>query len=262
LTSDGAAASALAENGPFAINVGDFTGSGLENYDIAAVSGALVIGTTITPPQIDTPIPGVGTIPNPPDTITIGFPGDISVGDGTDTGGTQQRGSNGTGTGADQNLPAAEQALVTVDAESSELETAIQSCGSADQDFTNYMACLSESLDTYANALDQISNDLPAGFENVSAVIQNARVGVDTAAARAQRRLATATTDTERRAIRRDAVNEARGAINEAKEEIRKAITLIRADDPEVAEVQRQTGARIVQAFDTVDSELVRAVEL
>jgi len=74
--------------------------------------------------------------------------------------------------------------------------------------------------------------------------------------------LATATTDAQRRAIRSDAVNEARGAIDTAKAEIRKAISLIRADDPEVTAVQRNTGARIVQAFDTVETSLVRAVEL
>lgn len=159
-------------------------------------------------------------------------------------------------------MPQAEANGEAVDTISTELEQQVQTCGSADQDFDNYMTCLSASLDTYSNALDEIVNDLPAGLETVSATVRTASDNVKAAAARAQRRLAGATTDTQRRAIRRDAVNEARGAINEAKSEIRKAISLIRADDPEVAAIQRDTGARIIQAFDVVESSLVRAVEL
>jgi len=260
ITSAGADAGALAEDGPFAITVDSFVGTGLGNYDIASVAGTFTVDgviDTITPPQLNPVGGGNSTLPNPADPITIAFPGNS----GTDLGAVQERGGQ-SGGGAQQSPADASDALVAVESVSGDLEAAIQTCGNADQDFTNYMACLSESLDTYANALDQISNDLPAGFENVSAVIQNARVGVDAAAARATRRLATASSDAERQSIRRDAINEARGAIDEAKTEIRKAISLIRADDPEVAAIQRDTGARIVQAFDTVDSELVRAVEL
>ncbi|KIN70289.1 Filamentous hemagglutinin outer membrane protein [Sulfitobacter noctilucae] len=254
LSSEGADATAQADDSPFAITIGDVSGSGLTNYDIATVDGAFTVTQTIIPPVINPNPSGGPSINNPPDRINISFP-DAS---GT-PGGIQSRPG---GAGPQQSLPDAEATFEAVDDISDSLELAVQSCGSADQDFANYMACLSESLDTYSNALDEIANDLPSGLETVSATIRTARDAVDAAAARATRRLATATTDAQRRAIQRDAVNEARGAIDTAKTEIRKAISLIRADDPEVAAVQRQTGARIVQAFDAVDSSLARAVDL
>ncbi|WP_281993029.1 MBG domain-containing protein [Sulfitobacter geojensis] len=253
LSSDGAAADATTDDSPFVITVGDVNGSGLDNYDISTVNGSFIVQNTIAPPAI-TPPPGGGTtVFNPRDNINISFP------DGDGDGGIQT--NRGTG-GPTQTLQQAEETGAIVDTISTELEQQVQSCGSADQDFDNYMTCLSASLDTYSNALDQISNDLPNGLETVSATIRTASDEIKAAAARAQRRLATATTDAQRRAIRSDAVNEARGAIDTAKSEIRKAISLIRADDPEVTAVQRNTGARIVQAFDTVETSLVRAVEL
>ncbi|MEP5729449.1 MAG: MBG domain-containing protein [Sulfitobacter sp.] len=253
LTSDGAAAAAQIVDSPFDILVGAVTGSGLDNYEIATVNGLLTVENLITPPEINPIPPGGNSLPNPTDIISIGFPGGGGI-----TGNVQ----NDPGVGPQQDLPDAQQTLDVVDTISTELELAVQSCGSADQDFTNYMACLSESLDTYANALDEIANDLPAGLETVSATIRTASQEVKAATARATRRLASATSEAERRAIRRDAITEARNAISTAKEEIRKSISLIRADDPEVQAIQQRTGARIVQAFDTVDTALVRAVEL
>ena len=253
LTSAGAAEEALIDDSPFAIVVGDLTGSGLDNYDVTTVDGTLTVANITSTPEVNPREPGSSTLPNPTDVISIAFPGtDI------DPGNVQSRGESA----AQQSLAEAEATFEVVDDISTELELAIQSCGSADQDFTNYMACLSASLDTYANALDQIANDLPSGLETVSATIRTARQEVQAAAARAQSRLAGATSEAERQAIRREAIAEARGALDNAKEEIRKAITLIRADDPAVEAVQVRTGNRIIQAFDTVDSSLARAVEL
>ncbi len=258
LTSAGAAATASAANSPYVIAVGTLTGSGLGNYTIAAAAGVMTV-TNVVPGPIPNPIgPGNVLLPNPTDTINIGYTGLFSGAQGNPA---QNNSTRGLG-GPQQSLSDAEATLDVVDTISSEVELAVQSCGAADQDFANYMACLSDSLDTYANALDQIATDLPSGLETVSATIRTAAEEVKAATARATRRLATATTDAQRRAIQRDAVNEARSAINNAKTEIRKAISLIRADDPEVETVQRKTGARIIQAFDTVDTALVRAASL
>ena len=259
LTSDGAAIAALAEDSTFDILVGDVSGTGLDNYEIATVNGTFTVQNLITAP-IPNPIPhGGNSLPNPPDRIDISFafPGDA----GTGRTSTPQERGGGTG-GPGQTLPQAKATLGVVDTISTEMEQQAETCGSGDQDFSSFMTCLSESLDTYANALDEIANDLPSGLETVSATIRTARDEIRAAAAKAQTRLAGATTAAERRAIQRAAIDEARGAISKAKTEIRKAISLIRADDPEVAAVQRQTGARIVRVFDTVDSALVRAVEL
>lgn len=274
LSSPGAAAEAQADDGPFAITVGEASGSGLNNYTITPEPGTFTV-QNIPPEQPVNPEPpattGNGTLINPTDTITIGFTSEqvpltgpnASIGIGTTTAEQEASTTAAVQVGrSTQTLEQAEENAALVEALSTEVELAVQSCGTSDQDFSSYMACLAESLDTYANALDDIVNDLPPEFEQVSAVIRQARDGVSAAGARAEARLATATTEAQRIAIRRDAINEARGAIANAQNEIRKAINLIRADDPELAAVQRQTGARIVQAFDTIDTELVRAVEL
>ncbi|MFC6640066.1 MBG domain-containing protein [Sulfitobacter sediminilitoris] len=255
LTSDGAAAEASVDDSPFDILIGELTGTGVDNYDVTRVNGVFTVDNIVVPPTVNPMPPWSSTLPNPTDRLTLSLFTSQNRADPV-------QGNVQGFDGPQQSLGDARTTLALVDSLSSDLELAVRSCGSADQDFTNYMACLSESLDTYANALDEIVNDLPPGLENVAATIRTARDGVNAAAARAQRRLAGATSASERRAIRRDALTEARGAINQAQDEIRKAITLIRADDPEVAAVQRNTGARIIQAFDTVDSELARAVEL
>ena len=71
-----------------------------------------------------------------------------------------------------------------------------------------------------------------------------------------------ATTEAERRAIERDAVIEARAALAVATTEIGKAITLIRADDPELTRIYRAQGNAILASVEQVDNELQRAVGL
>ncbi|MEW9922276.1 MBG domain-containing protein, partial [Marimonas sp. MJW-29] len=255
LTSAGAAAEASIEDSPFDILIGDLTGTGISNYDVDRVNGIFTVDNIVVPPEMNPTPPWIDTLPNPTDTITRSLFTSQNRADPV------QESVQGTG-GPQQSVGDAQNTLALVDASSTELELSVRSCGSPDQDFTNYMACLAESLDTYSNALDQIANDLPAGLENVSATIRTARDGVNAAAARAQRRLAAATSDAQRSAIRAEALAEARGAVQQAQREIRRAISLVRSDDPELQAVQRDTGARIIQAFDVIDSELARAVEL
>ncbi len=248
LFSEGAAEEALAEESPFVIEISEISGEGLENYEVALVEGSFEVREeAIPPPPIDPPV--ITPPPNPEDEVEIVFPG---------PGGEGQVGGSPSTPGLQQS----QDTLEIVDQASDEFEQAVQSCGAPDQDFERFMACLSASLDTYANALDEIANDLPRGMETVAATIQTARAGVDAATVRARARLAGASSEAERQAIRRDAVNEARAAIDTAKEEIRKSISLIRAEDPAVAQVQRATVQRVVTAFDRVDTQLVRAAEL
>jgi hypothetical protein len=75
-------------------------------------------------------------------------------------------------------------------------------------------------------------------------------------------RLATATSDVERDTIRIDAVNEARAALTNASNEIRKAIALVRVEDPELALIQRATINQTASALDTVGISLARATGL
>ena len=125
-----------------------------------------------------------------------------------------------------------------------------------------YLGCLSGSLGKFANVLDNIDVNLSPGMSNVASIVQDARVKIDQARTRARSRLENAVSDAERQTIRRDEINEARAALSTAANEIRKAILLVRADDPELATVQRATVIAVANAIDSVGIKLSRAVDL
>jgi hypothetical protein len=89
-----------------------------------------------------------------------------------------------------------------------------------------------------------------------------ARQGIDAARARAETRLEGVTDPAERRRIERQAIGEARAALSTARGEVTKAITLIRADDPALADAYRAQAQTVLAAIDSVDLELQRAVGL
>jgi hypothetical protein len=96
-------------------------------------------------------------------------------------------------------------------------------------------------------------------MEAVSASIEVARQGIDRARARAERRLAGVTDPAERRRIEREALGEARDALSTATDEVTKAIALIRADDPALADAYRAQSRTVLVALRSVDLELRRA---
>ena len=257
LASEGAPANASADGSPYVVTADNAQGDGLSNYTITYVAGEMTVTPGSTPPVIVdniprppvTPEPG---LPNPVDTITIdiGTPGSPNVIDTSGPRVVNNPGSTPTET------------FAKVDDAASLLEIAAESCSQSDADVTRYLACLSDALDDFANKLDEISTDLPPGMENVAQIVRDARRNIDSARARAETRLATATTQAERDDIRRDAINEARGAIATASAQIREAITLVRADDPELARVQTATINRVAEAVDTVGIQMSRAVGL
>ena len=246
LASDGA--EAIAGVGTYAITSGDAVGLGLANYDITYVAGQM----EVTPSRLDTlPRPPVlvsTTLPNPEDAILI----PVGVAE------TPTVGPALTSAG----MLAAEDVLAQVDQIATVLEIAAQNCAQSDADVGRYLACLSDALDAFADRLDEISTDLPPGMENVAEIVRDARRSIDDSRSRAEQRLAAATSDAERAAIRADAIGEARQAISGASTEIRKAIALVRAEDPELARVQSATITRVVEAVDSVGIELSRAVGL
>lgn len=281
LNSDGAAAGAFAADSPFSIEItaGSAVGVGLDNYDIALVDGVLDIdGAGIVPGgegdgEIPTPPVFNGfPLPNPTDTITL--PGDTglpAIGTSlTPAGRTQTTtagGSEGPTGSADPltrsvDLGNAEVALGKAEEVSETLESEANACDQSSGDVTRYLACLSDALDDFSNELDEIAVDLPPGMQNVGRIVQDARVRIDAARTRAQSRLARAGSAAERQAIRADAFNEAQAALSDASTEIRKAISLVRADDPELATVQRATIVAVADAVDSVGIKLSRAVEL
>ena len=156
----------------------------------------------------------------------------------------------------------ARETLATVQGISSTLEIASASCSESSGNVDRYLACLSDALDDFANELDAISTELPPGMEGVARIVRDARQNVAAARTRASARLAGATSQAERDAITREAVGEAREALSTAATEIRKAISFVRADDPELASIQRATITTVAAAVDSVGIELSRATGL
>ena len=222
---------------------GPFTGIEESNYDITFVDGALtvVVASEPPPPPDPNPDPG-GGLPNPIDVITGADDATAAIGD---TGDTQ----------------IAESVLEIVGSVSDQLEADAVNCRE-EEGATTYLNCLVEALDQYAEALDSIRDGLPPELQSVADTIVDLRNQIDAARATAEIRLQGATTAAERAAIEAEAINTARAAVQSAAAEIQLAIGLIRADDPELAAVQIETGNLIVEALQTVDTELARAVEL
>ncbi|MWD29015.1 filamentous hemagglutinin N-terminal domain-containing protein [Aquicoccus sp. SCR17] len=250
LSSDGASAEAPASESPYTIYIDGPEGEGLENYDITLVEGNMYVGSTEPHNPPPPPPPGF-VVPNPPDQVNVSLTGlDSSPGTPVASGG-----------GA-RSVEQAEQTLGLVRTIAGTLEQSASACSGGGGDVSRVLECLSNALGDFADSLDDVSTDLPPGMENVARIVQDARRGVDAARARAESRLASATTDAERQAIRDDALREAQAAVGNAATEIRKAITLVRADDPELAQLQRETITTVAAAVDSVNIELSRAVGL
>jgi hypothetical protein len=96
----------------------------------------------------------------------------------------------------------------------------------------------------------------------VARIVDAAKAGVDRARTRAVQRLAGATTEAEREAIRRDAWTEAETAMTSAATEIRKTIALVRVEDPELASIQQAQITTVADAMDSVAITLSRVADL
>ena len=256
LSSDGADAQAAATASPFDIRAQAAQGDGLENYRIVYESGTLTVTAAPQEDPVVTPVPTpFFDLPNPNDTIVLSLFGEDN------TGGIAVR--SGTGGPANNAVSAqARETLATVQGISSTLEIASASCSESSGNVDRYLACLSDALDDFANELDAISTELPPGMEGVARIVRDARQNVAAARTRASARLAGATSQAERDAITREAVGEAREALSTAATEIRKAISFVRADDPELASIQRATITTVAAAVDSVGIELSRATGL
>ncbi|MEM9247610.1 MAG: MBG domain-containing protein, partial [Pseudomonadota bacterium] len=258
LFSAGADAEASADDSPFEIALSNPVGRGLSNYAITEESGSLTVAAEDDRPDVIVP-PRQPNLPTQGDTrITDGNGGDSgAIGGGT----TSTEGTVATQTGA-QSIEVAESVLAVIDRASSDLEAAVSSCRESDLLVTDFLGCVSASLDTFSASLDPANLDLPQELASVSAAVIVARQGVDAARARAVSRLAGVTDQAERRQIELDAVAEARSALQTAGAEVTKAIGLLRADDPELASVYRAQADTVIAALNSVEVDLQRAVGL
>ncbi|WP_418024725.1 MBG domain-containing protein [Paracoccus sp. TD-10] len=152
--------------------------------------------------------------------------------------------------------------LTRLAALSDEVSQMIDACSQHEGQAEDMLACLSRALDRYSSALDELSAELPPSMQTVSAILRQASAEIGAARSRAMDRLATAGSEAERRAIRRDALREASQAIAGARAEIVKQIELLRVEDPELARAHARQEGLILATVEKADAVLVRAVGL
>lgn len=231
-----------AKDGTYVIQPGSAQGFGLSNYVISYAAGELVVGSGFFRP----PLNKFKAPPNPRDRIG-----------GGDSANWRDGGESSNRSRSTRETLGLFRRFNTL------LDARLKNCSAlADSDINAYLSCLSEALAQFAASLDEIATDLPPGLENVARIIDTARTQVDNARTRAETRLQSATSDTERAAIRLDAIAEARGAVQTAAVEIRKAIALVRVEDPELADLQRTQILNTATALEAADIELSRVVGL
>ncbi|MFV0359852.1 filamentous hemagglutinin N-terminal domain-containing protein [Tropicimonas sp.] len=267
LQSAGAAPGALISDSPYAITqIGDGSpeGSGLSTRGISNYTFEFVPGTlTVTSPDdgYDLSLDGNTTVRFLNPQVLSKFHWDnglllpVEFIPGDDEEAIMQGG------GA-RELFTTRQALLSVETVSSNLNQDAVICATLADNIDVYLDCIAGAMGTYAAELDELLKPMPDVAANVSAVIRDAERAVGAAGIRARNRLAEATTDEQRQQIRSEAIAEARQAVARAGGEIRKSISLIRADDPVLARVQRQQIVEVASAFDRLDGELVRVSEL
>lgn len=237
LNSAGAAAEALAGGSPYPIFASNALGAGLGNYTITYLPGQF----TVTPGPV-TPV--TPTVQPPTSALTLALLGDtlsrqlpdfsLPIYNPPDL---IQVAALESG----QTIASATDTLSFVETSSTELDAGVAACEQSSQRRLKvYTDCVGNALDRYADALDSRGLSLPAPLRNVTGVIREAARRV-----RAARTIA-----------------EARTAVRVAVVAVRKAITLIRADDPNVARLQVRQGNVIASALRSVETRLSRAVGL
>lgn len=226
------------------------------NYAISYAPGTLTIGPPTLTRGIDIIPPAqivpATELPNPVDSITllpVGLPDATVVGD----------------TGAGRVFPAPgtpQDDLARLVSVSDEVSAMLDTCSQNEGQAEDMLACLSRALDRYSSALDELSTDLPPSMQTVSAILRKASTDIGAARSRAMTRLATAETDAQRSAIRRDALTEASQVMATAKAEVVKQIGLLRVEDPELARTHARQESIILATVEKADATLARAVGL
>ena len=131
---------------------------------------------------------------------------------------------------------ASQQAQAALAAASRQAQAAIAACR-----VDVYLApCVSDALDNYAKALDEIAPDLPPQLHVLPSIVRQAA-----------HRVRAARTNTEVTKVVAQAVSE-----------VNKTIALLRADDPNAAPVGNQVGRDIDRTLAVAEVKLLRASSL
>ncbi len=132
----------------------------------------------------------------------------------------------------------------SIERSASSLEEKIAQCerdfGQDPRKAKAYTTCVGNALDGFADALDSRILSLPGPMKGVSAIVR----------------------DAARKVRNAKTVAEARASVRAAVVEVRKAIALIRADEPGVAQLQIRQGNVIASALENVEVKLSKAVGL
>lgn len=242
-----AGALSTASTGLYAILIGSATGGSFNpsNYAIAYVPGVMSVGAD--PSLIDTPPAGNPTLDLPTTTVSLPNPPDnFDLTGGGGNGGSGGVGGGGPtlGTGRPGELDAARDTLASIERSSNDLESKVANCESQyerqKKAVNEYKTCVGGALEQFADALEAKALTLPGPMRGIPAAIRQAARKV--------------------RAAR--TIQEARAAVGAAVAEVRKAIALIRADDPAIGRLQLQQANRIASALGSVESRLSRATGL
>jgi hypothetical protein len=168
-------------------------------------------------------------LPNPADSIDL--PGGGASGGGP---------TLGTGVGSARHGAA----LADLEEISAALERSVSACelrhDRKEVTLAESRACTADALERYARAMGARILDLPPPLRSIPAAIREAA-----------RRVRTART-----------AEEAQAAVRTAVGEVRKAIALLRADEPEVARIQVRQASTIAAALSSVEAKLAKATGL
>jgi hypothetical protein len=218
-----AGAAGAAFFGFYPIFVGDADGTDLGNYDVTFVPGTLLVG--LNPEISGVATEGTNLSANLPITTPVGWnPADEIVIEGGSAGGGPT-------------LEFVERASADLERRVAECERRLDRAAIGARDYTS---CVADALEQYASTLESRIVELPPPFRGVAATIRQAA-----------RQVRVART-----------VSAARAAVRTAIAEIRKAIALVRADEPEVARIQVRQGNAIASALQWVETKLAKAVGL
>ncbi|HRO13701.1 MAG TPA: MBG domain-containing protein, partial [Paracoccus sp. (in: a-proteobacteria)] len=253
LTSDGRAGS---PPGRYRIDASDarMTGEAEANYAIVYAPGTLDVLRPVLPRGIPVPLNTVTEtgLPNPVDEPSI-FP-IATPGPGAEISPRESRSLPQAA--VPQGGPSRLAAL------SEEVSAMIEACSQHEGQAEDMLACLSRALNRYSSALDELSAELPPSMQTVSAILRRASADIGVAQSRAVGRLAGAETEAQRRAIRQEALTEARRVMSTARTEIVKQIELLRVEDPELARAHARQEGIILATVEKADATLARAVGL
>lgn len=242
-----------AEAGTYGIETDAEIGNPSGNYEVVFVPGTLTVNAVDPEGETLGRIERPGTdIPNPNDTIiTVGNPGFASP-----------EVLPAVLSDESVDLEVAEAALVEISRTSGAVQETVDACRQSEQQIEDFLACVAQALEVFSQDIAAIQAGVPAEMSGVAEILAQLSANVQAAEVSARIRLATATTDAERNAIRQEALSQAVASINSAELAISQLVGLVRAEDPELEQIYQANTAAILTAVGGVGAAMSRSMDL